>query len=213
MFPRKLRLFPLSLSHLLALVAIFSGLIGYLYLQKYESKTKVSLPVLVSDLPAYHQISNSDLKYHKYSKKAISKVTLREPAEILGRYTLTAIPREKALSQKQLSPKLDPQKVKLLADTVAIGIPATPALILGGNLQAGDVVDITLISEATEELPSPKSFKFDNILVLDIKPVSSKESSKNIPSEFVIVIAMPRQRQQEFANNSAGRKLLFSRRL
>lgn len=213
MSPKKLRLFPLSLSHLLALVAISSGFIGYFYLQKYESQTKVSLPIPVRDLPAYHQIQTSDLMQQNYPARTVSKTTLRKSTEILGRYTLTTIPREKPLSQKQLSSKLEPQRAKLLADTVAIGIPATPALVLGGNLQAGDVVDITLISEATKELPSPKSLKFDNILVLDIKTVSSNKSSQNTPSEFVVVIAMPRQRQQEFAINSAGRELLLSRKL
>ncbi len=213
MSPKKLRLFPLSLSHLLALVAISSGLIGYFYLQKYEIQNQVYLPVPARDLPAYHQIQTSDLKQQEYPDRTVSKTTLRKSTEILGRYTLTAIPKEKPLSQTQLSPKLDPPQAKLLADTVAIGISATPALVLGGNLQAGDVVDITLVSEATKELSSPKFLKFDNILVLDIKPVSSNKTSQLLPSEFVVVIAIPRQRQQEFANNSAGRKLLLSRRL
>lgn len=63
----------------------------------------------------------------------------------------------KPLTEKLLSSKIDPNR---LVDTVAVGIPATPAMILGGNLLAGDTVEMTLVPTTTkaESLPSPGNF-------------------------------------------------------
>ena len=82
-------------------------------------------------------------------------------------------------------------------------------MILGGNLQAGDTVEMTLVPTTTkaESLPSP--VVFPNILVLDVKSVSQASAS----STSVVVVALPLKRQQEFASKSLGATFLLTRKL
>jgi Flp pilus assembly protein CpaB len=204
----KRSLFPLSirLSCLVTIVAITIGIIGAAYLRYHETKTSVSIPVPKQDLPAYHPIRPSDLVQKTYATRNLPSNTFRKPQEITGRYALTQIPKQKPLTEKQLSTKVD---IARLADTVAVGIPATPATTLGGSLQPGDTVDIMLIPATVKAGSSPSPIVFPNILVLDIKPASQANAS----STAVVVIALPVKRQNEFAVHSQRGTLLFSRQL
>jgi Flp pilus assembly protein CpaB len=199
-------LFPLSIrpSLLVAIVAIPIGVIGAAYLFWHEARTNVSVPVPKQDLPAYHPIRPGDLVQKTYAARNLPANTFRKPQEIAGRYTLTQIPKQKPLMEKQLSSKVNPI---YLANTVVVGIPATPATTLGGSLQAGDIVDITFASATAKAVSSSSPIVFQNILVLDVKPASQANS----PS--VVVIALPSKRQKEFASYSISATLLVSRKL
>lgn len=201
-------LFPLSisLSLLVAVFAIVVGAIGAAYLGWHESKIRIVIDVPARELPAYYQIKSSDLIKKDYITRNLPSKTLKNTKEIIGRYTLTKIPEKKPITEKQLNSKIDPTR---LANTIAVGIPATPAMTLGGNLQAGDIVDITFVPPTTKlgSLPSPKVFS--NIVVLDVKQVSQANASHT----SVIVIALPSKSQQEFATYTSRATLLISRKL
>lgn len=194
----------LSLSQWLAVVVILVGIPAAVYLFWHEARTSVSVPVPKQDLPAYHPIRPGDLVQKTYAARNIPANTFRKPQEITGRYTLTQIPKQKPLTEKQLSSKVN---LTYLANTVAVAIPATPATTLGGSLQAGDIVDITFASPTAKAGSSPSPVVFPNILVLDVKPASQANS----PS--AVVIALPSKRQKEFATHSQRATPLFSRKL
>ncbi len=196
-------LFRLSISQWLTIVALFVGVLTTTYL---ETQNKVEIQVPNRDLPAYYQIKPGDLRSKIYAKKSIYSKTLKKSQEILGRYTLVKIPQKKPLTEKQLSPKIDPTR---LVDTVTVGIPATPAMMLGGNLKAGDIVDITLVPTSTKATSLSSPIVFPNILVLDVKSAPQT----NALSTSVIVVALPFKRQQEFASKSSGATLLLTRKL
>ncbi|MCC3499429.1 MAG: hypothetical protein JGK03_15355 [Microcoleus sp. PH2017_25_DOB_D_A] len=197
--------FSLSLSQWLAVVVIPVGIVAAAYLFWHETKTSVSIPVPKQDLPAYHSIRPGDLVQKIYSTRNLPSNTFRKPQEIIGRYALTQIPKQKPLTEKQLSSKVDPV---LLANTVAVGILATPATTLGGSLQVGDIADIMLVPATTKSGFSSPTL-FPNILILDVKAASQANSS----SASVIVIALPLKRQQEFISKSFGATLLLTRKL
>jgi Flp pilus assembly protein CpaB len=196
-------LFKPSLSQWITMLALFVGILGATYL---ETQTKIEIQVPKRDLPAYYQIKPGDLSSQTYAKKDIPSKILKNSQELVGRYTLTKIPKQKPLTEKLLSSKIDPDR---LIDTVAVGIPATPAMTFGGNLQAGDTVEMTLVPTTTkaESLPSP--IVFPNILVLDVKSVSQASAL----STSVVVVALPLKRQQEFASKSLGATFLLTRKL
>jgi Flp pilus assembly protein CpaB len=196
-------LFKPSLSQWITMLALFIGIIGATYL---ETQPKIEIQLPKRDLPAYYLIKPGDLSSKAYAKKDIPSSILTKSQELVGRYTLTKIPQQKPLTEKLLSSKIDPNR---LVDTVAVGIPATPAMILGGNLQAGDTVEMILVPTTTkaESLPSP--MVFPNILVLDVKSVSQASAS----STSVVVVALPLKRQQEFACKSLGATFLLTRKL
>lgn len=197
----------LSLSHWLAIVAIPMGIIGALYLFWQEGKTRVDVYVPARELPAYHQIQPSDLRPKLYASRSIPSGTLRASQEIVGRYTLTQLPKEKSLADSQLGVKVNPT---CLTDTIAVSLPATPAMTFGGNLKAGDTVSITFVSTpATKESVLPPSALFSDILVLDVKAVSQANTSFT----SVIVIALPKTSAKEFATHLAGATALVGRNL
>ena len=201
----------LSLGDYLRVFTILVGVIGAIYLYFRESKTRITIPVARRDLPAYHQIQASDLTDKTSTDRKLTSNTLKRPQDIVGRYTLTNISKNEPLKKDKLVPVED---IHLITNTIALAIPATPDMVLGGNLRAGDVVDIMLISERIQEKSIPKSINFNKILVLDVKPVSKSESTTpNLSSDFIVVIAIPQQRKQEFVINSVGAKLLITRKL
>lgn len=194
----------MPLSRLGVLIAIPVSAFCALYLGLHEPQTRQLIPVPVRDLPAYHQIQLTDLVQKKSSAKTLSS--------IVNRYTLTPVPKHKPLSKDKLGPKVESDRI---SNTVAIGIPATPAMVLGGNLEAGDIVDIIIVPTATKSEPQLTSVLLPDILVLDVKSMQENKSPTNqlSDSSFVIVVALPVARRQEFATNSIGAKLLISRKL
>jgi len=130
---------------------------------------------------------------------------------MVGRYTLVAIPQQQPLSDDQLGPVVD---TALIFDTIAIGVPATPAMVLGGGLHAGDVVDIVLVPAATEAEPSPSPVLFENILILDVRPSPESQATDGKPADhpFVVIVALPLDRRLEFATTSARATLLITQK-
>jgi len=87
-------------------------------------------------------------------------------------------------------------------------------MVLGGNLQAGDVVDLVLVPPVTEAQPSPSPTLFENILVLDVKPVAEAWTTdgKLHDSPLVVDVALPLNRRLEFATKSRGATFLLTRK-
>jgi Flp pilus assembly protein CpaB len=196
-------LFRLSLSQWISMVALFVGVLATTYL---ETQTKVTVQVPRDDLPAYHLVQPSDLISRTYAVKDIPRDAFKKTDEIKNRYTLTNISKHKPLTKKLLSSIQDSIHV---TDTVAIGIPATPAMTLGASLQAGDIIDITVILAKGKAESAPSTIVFPNILVLDVK----QNSQTNATFSSVIVIAIPSKRQPEFALHSISATILVSRKL
>ncbi|GJD19201.1 hypothetical protein RIVM261_041570 [Rivularia sp. IAM M-261] len=193
----------LSLDLWILILALFVGTLGATYL---ETQPKIEIQVPNRDLPAYHQIKPGDLSSKSYAKKDIPSKVLKKSQELVGRYTLAKIPKQKPLTEKLLGSKIDPNR---LVNTVAVGIPATPAMILGSNLQASDTVEITLVPTTNKAQSLPPTVVFSNILVLDVKSVPQAAAS----STSVVVVALPLKRQQEFASKSPGATFLLTRKL
>ncbi|MDZ8226729.1 hypothetical protein [Nostoc sp. ChiVER01] len=186
------------------MVAVLVGIFAAAYL---ETKTKIEVQVPKADLSAYYQIRQSDLTSKVFASNNVPSNALKKSQQIVGHYTLTNISKEKPLTKKQLT---DPNH---LADTVAVGIPATPSMTFGGNLEAGDIVDITLVP-VKSQVNSQKNYLaspilFSRILVLGVK--SAPQANTSIAS--VILIALPRKSQSDFATYMPGATLVVSRKL
>jgi hypothetical protein len=203
---RSLFLLSVPLSLLLAVAAILFGAIGAAYLGWHESKSHIVIDVPVRELPAYYQIKSSDLTKKNYSSRNLPSKTLKNAKEIIGRYTLTNISEKKPITEKHINSKIGSTR---LTDTTVVGIPATSAMTLNGSLQAGDIVDITLVLPTNKPgyLPSPRVFS--NIVVLDVKQMNPANAS----STSVIVIALPSKSQREFATYLSKVTLLISRKI
>jgi Flp pilus assembly protein CpaB len=199
----------MPLSRWLALIAFLVGVGGALYLWGHEAQTLVLVPVPVRDLPAYHQIQPGDLAQRAYPSRHLTSATLRETAQIVGSYTLVNVSQQKPLSRDQLGAVVD---TALISGTVAIGIPATPAMVLGGSLQLSDLVDVIFVPTASDAQPSLKPVLFENLLVLDVKSVVTEKAADS-SQPYVVVIALPLDRRDEFVAHSTRDTLLLARRI
>lgn len=204
--------FSMPLSRLGVLIAIPVSAFCALYLGLHEPQTRQLIPVAERDLPAYHQIQLTDLLKPKSASKTLTSATVKASKRIVNRYTLTPVPKHKPLSEDKLGPQVDKAYI---SNTLALGISATPAMVLGGTLQAGDIVDIIVTPAAIGSEPQVTSVLLPDILVLDVKAMPENKSATSQVSEspFVIVIALPVSRCQEFAAKSVGAKLLITRKL
>ncbi|NEO98687.1 MAG: hypothetical protein F6K58_08395 [Symploca sp. SIO2E9] len=187
----------------------------YRYVKQANTKDPVSelsptfrLPVPKQTLPAYHLITADDIKEKEIPEAQVPGDALRHQSELIGYSPLQLLPANQPVSRFVLT------EPKYLKDTMAVGIPATPAMTLGGNLKAGDVIDITLVPVAIESEPQPEPVTFSDILVLDVKLMQEKKSFAEQVSEqpFVVVIALPTVRRLEFATQSAGVTVLLTRK-
>lgn len=197
-----------SLSHFFVFITLISGISGYLYLEDQLEKTHIYIPVLVRDVSAYYPIQTKDLMQKKYSVQKLSSDTLKQSQELLGHYTLIPLEKQKPLKQQQIGPKIN---IAHLKDKSIIGIPGNLELTLGGNLQAGDFIDIQLLPMKQQANLISSVITFSDILVLDVKTnIVTDKSSKSM---FVIVIALPLKYQQKYFTYISNSTLLISKKL
>lgn len=176
-----------------------------------EAQSTKAVPVPKTDLPAYHLIEATDLMTKTLGADSIPEYVLDSLSGLIGLYTLTPLAANKPITVEQVHTVPD---LALISGTVSIGIPATPATVMAGNLQAGDIVDILLVPPTAEASPKPTPSLLENILVLDVKSVpESQQIEEEVASQpYVVIIALPADRRLEFASASSGATLLIMRK-
>lgn len=164
---------------------------------------KISIPVPKKLLPIYHLITTDDLKEIEIPEAQIHENALKEHSAIIGRCSLQSLPAHQPILMSALTEE------KYLKDTVAVGIQATPAMTFGGQLKSGDIVNIIIMPTGTASTPVVR----ENLLVLDVKSVTTQTDDKSPDNPFVVVIALPKSQQIEFASQTFGATLLLTRKL
>lgn len=168
----------------------------YRYVKQTNTKdptpdqTSVSLPVPTKMLLAYRPIVADDFAEKEMPEAQIPTDAVRQQDELIGYCPLQPLIANQPISRSVLVEQ------KYLTDTIAVGIQATPAMTLGGRLKAGDIADILLVSdEGATSTTLPTSIVWENILILDVRSVTA---SNDYP--FVVVIALPKTLEKEFAS-------------
>lgn len=201
---------PRSLEHYFVLVVSVVGLLGFGYLYWAEERSRVKVWVPDRDLPPYVQIQDADLKERVFAARSLPSDVVKEVNEIRDRYTLVIAGKGKPLSKKKLGPKLSAEQSKVFRDSLLVAIPATYALTLGGSVNAGDLVDITLVPAVTGHTRRTSTIVFPNVLVLDIKPEPTTKLSS--AASWVLVIALPSEHQRAYATFSRSASFVIAKR-
>jgi hypothetical protein len=178
----------------------------YRYVKQTNTKdpaldqTSVSLPVPVKTLPAYRPIVTDDFAEKEMPEAQIPTDAVRQQDELIGYCPLQPLIANQPVSRSVLVEQ------KYLTDTIALGIQATPAMTLGGRLKAGDIADIALVSDgAAASTISPTPIVWENILILDVRSVTASDDRS-----FVVVIALPKNFEMEFATASSQTRWLIA---
>jgi len=164
-----------STYFLLAVLMVCVG--GGWFLWHHDRVTR-EVYVATMDLPAYHQITPTDVRRTHVRSAEVPRHATADPNTLVGHYTLAAARRDRPLSLDRLGPRLP---VDALSKHLVVGLPASTAEIGGRALGRGDRIRILLSSTSAEE-PRNGSVR---AIVLDVTP-DGKE-----PGRFVVVCAFP----------------------
>ncbi|MGB9872580.1 MAG: SAF domain-containing protein [Anaerolineae bacterium] len=159
---------------------------------------QVSLPVPARDLPPYRVITASDLLTATLPQRQADAESIRDPAGLLGHYTLETLPAGKPVRPEQLVAIPDPA---LITNTVAVAIPADAATILGGALRPGDVVAVAVVPADATAAPVRL---LDAVLVLDVRQMEH---------EMVVLLAIPADRWPEYLARTRQATVVLARRV
>ena len=174
------------------------------------------MPVPVHELAAYRPIDAADLTARPFPAHGVPTTGARSAPELIGRYSLDPIAPATPIAVDRLGPRIDPTQ---LADTYSIAIAATPSLLLGGTLRAGERVDLTFVPTARDAtLPGATARVFSDILVLDVRSQSSPTgidvrtpAPTRTPEPTTIVLAVPADLRDEFVKAAASSTLVLTR--
>lgn len=168
----------------------------------------VSWSVPAKTLPAYRPIVADNFAEKEIPEAQIPTDAVQQRDELIGYCPLEPLIANQPISRSVLVEQ------KYLTDTIAVGIRATPAMTFGGQLQPGDLVNI-IARPAVTEAPTTEAppTVWENLLVLDVKSVAAQAADKSLDYPFVVVIALPKSKQTEFAVQTLDATLLVSRKL
>lgn len=194
----------ISLGHLFLLSNLVIGILGFSYLHWAEQQNQVKIWVFKHDLPAYTQIQPTDLTEKSFPARNIPAEAVKESDKIRDRYTVVAISKDRPITKNQLGRDLK-------SNHFLVGIPATFSMILGGNLKAGDIVDLTLVPSIAKDSPAAAPIVFSNTTILEIK----SDPSINLPSQTssALIVALPLDRQQDYVIHSPRATLSITKKL
>src|SRR6266699_4105593 len=156
---------------------------------------QVRVPFLKHEVPAYHVIMSNDVYIGSADQSIVSTKKVREMQGLIGHYTLALILPDHPISENQIGPKPD---LTLISNTLAVAIPANSAMLLGGNLNAGDVVSLAAIPFSGTN--SPPAMIFNKVLVLDVKLTGNQP---------IIILAIPINRWSEYLAQIRNATILF----
>ncbi|HEU5376616.1 MAG TPA: SAF domain-containing protein [Ktedonobacteraceae bacterium] len=138
---------------------------------------QIRLLVFSHNVSAYHIITPNDISMKSIDQATAPTDIVNKTENLIGHYTLTTLSSGQPINPRQIGPRPDRSLIK---DTLATAIAANNAMLLGGNLHAGDVVSLAAFPISNSR-STPLTI-FDRVLVLDVK------SSGN---QAVIILAIP----------------------
>ncbi|MFI6325190.1 SAF domain-containing protein [Nonomuraea sp. NPDC050556] len=154
--PRRRR--PSSLSSIALVLVLVAGLLGYLFLREGD---QVRVFVAAHDLPAFHQITQLDVRQATVEAGSVPGDAVRNRDGLVGRYTLAAVRQDRPYRRSELGPLLKPGALDKLS---FVATEASPVSTLGGRLARGDRVDVLLSPTDPDATPG----RLPEVLVVDV---------------------------------------------
>jgi hypothetical protein len=153
----------IRVSRLILLVVALITVAGVLYLTLTSGTEEVYMAAV--DLPAYHQLTQADLRPMAVDRRTIppGAVTERDRDTLLGRYTTTALRQDRPLQLDMVGPRLPIDAI----ESSIVALPWNPETSMGGRLARGDRVDILLSPNGPAQGPI-LGRRIAGVLVLDL---------------------------------------------
>lgn len=178
------------------LVVALVAVAGVLYLTLTSGTEGVYVAAV--DLPAYHQLTQADLRLTPVDRRRIppGAVSERDRDTLLGRYTTTALRQDQPIQINVVGPRLPIGAI----ESSIVALPWNPETSMGGRLARGDRVDI-LLSPNGPALGPTLGRRIGGVLVLDL--VEGSNAS--------VIVAMTQADVDEFMAARGGSTVLVVR--
>jgi hypothetical protein len=186
----------IRLSRLAWLVIAAGAVAGGLAIEASHHDQLVEFAAPVGNVAAFHVLSASDLRPLWRPASQVPPTAIRDVTAIVGRVTLTSL----AANQPITAAELGPAAVGRHGALVVVGVPATAAMALDGQLTPGQTVG------AVVPRPGHGRPGYAQVLVLSV----SRTGAGTRP--YVVLIAIPaRTPRWEIADLGAGSVTLVSK--
>jgi len=143
--------------------------------------------VATRELKSFTKLVNTDLNLISGTDSATASVPT--PQELEGRYLLVRVNRGGEVKREMVAPLA---ATSLLSNAIAVGVQPTSVTSIGGQLQAGDMVDVVPTGNRQGEKP------FENVMVLNIVN-DAKNGDKGTGIPVAITLAIPSDSRDRFA--------------
>jgi hypothetical protein len=180
-----------------------------------DVEAEKSRVVAKRELEAFTLLQESYLEDRKGKESLAGEPPAPTVAELKDRYLLVKVKRRGEVKREMVAPR---EATLLLADAVAVTLPATVTNFFGSQLRTGDLVDLLAVraggtsATATAAQPGAGVTKFENLLVLNAPGDVAKAVDKECPAGS-ITLALPRAWRDDFASALAGATLLVTRKI
>lgn len=162
------------------LLAAIAGVFTFFYAQTTKSEAPAPIPttaviVAAREIPPKTQITSADLKLVRINSDAVPPAAVSDPAQVVGKITITTIAVGEPILPSKLAGANGAAFVVIPPDALgangaiqantpqyrAMSITVADALAAGGNIQAGDTVDLlyTLNFDPSKLLTNPNPTK------------------------------------------------------
>lgn len=174
------------LSRLALTIGLILAAGGTLYLANV--RRTIDAYVAATDLPAYHQIEERDLRRTAVSTGEVPGDPVLDKDAVIGRYTLAPERQDQPLRRSSLGPTL---AIGALDRLGIVALDRDAETSVGGTVRPGDRVDVLLSSTA----PGPAAGRvLSNVLVLDVR---------DTPAAVVLAVSVAQEQQLSVARGSS----------
>lgn len=188
--------FGLRLSYLSWLVIAAAAVAGELAIQATHHDQLEQFVAPVANVPAFHVLSAADLRPLWRPAGQVPGTAIKNMTAVIGRVTLTRLAANEPVTAAELGPDAAGRHGALSV----VGVPATAAMALDGQLTPGQTVG-AVISRPARRKPG-----YAQVLVLSV----SRTGTGSRP--YVVLVAIPvRTPRWEVAALGAGTVTLVSR--
>lgn len=183
---------PVRLSLVAVLLVSVLAVGGYIYLQ--ATRHPVGIYVATRDLPAYHQITQADVRRIMVSAAGAPANAISDRERLLDHYTLKSISQGGAFRGHMLGPRL---MTGALHGFLIVALRSSAETTLGGRIGRGDLVDM-LLSATSGAHKVERSMMLRSILILDV-------------TSNAVIVGIKSQDEKSLEDGIGTSKIVFAR--
>ncbi len=175
----------------------------FLYNMSLPPSQTVKMPkpiLLTHDIEPYHLITTDDIKESK-TYRFVREDSIKNREELIGHYARVALKADDPVERSQVVFLADPN---LISNTLVSAVSLNSTMILGANIQAGDVVSLSVVPATTA---ASVEVLFEKLLVVDVKSPQAEDE------DFVVSLAVPARRWVEYLEKTHNAQLVLAKAL